>query len=110
MGEKNVFQLLLDKKDMEKMGKQIRHVHPMRFIGYILSDGTLRKHLSSISHNHFKWSGFMDGFKDRMKEEAKKGQLKPFLSGFSSLLNVDPSSIVSFIERGDYEGLVQHFI
>jgi hypothetical protein len=110
MGEKNVFQLLLDKKDMEKMGKQIRNVHPLRFIGYILSESSLRRHLTTVSQSHFKWTGFMDGFKDRMKEEAKKGQLMPYLAGLCQLLNVAPSSVAGYIQRGDYEGFVKHFI
>jgi hypothetical protein len=110
MAENNVFQLLLDKKSLEKKGKQIRPVHPLRFLGFICADHHLRKCLHSISKNHFKWSSFVDGFKDRMKEESKKGQLLPYVPGFSSQINANPSVVEDFINRGDYEGLMKHFI
>ena len=110
MAENNVFQLILDKKSLEKKGKQIRPVHPLRFLGFICSDNYLRKCLHSISKNHFKWSSFVDGFKDRMKEESKKGQLLPYVPGFSSQVNTNPSVVEEFIKRGDYEGLMKYFI
>ena len=110
MAENNVFQLLLDKKSLEKKGKQIRPVHPLRFLGFICADHHLRKCLHSISKNHFKWSSFVDGFKDRMKEESKKGQLLPYVPGFSSQINANPALVEDFINRGDYEGLMKHFI
>lgn len=110
MADKNVFQLLLDKKTLEKKGKQVRPIHPLKFLGYICADGHLRKCLNTISKNHFKWSSFVDGFKDRMKEEAKKGQLLPYVPGFSQLLGQDPNIIAGYINRGDYEGLIKHLI
>jgi len=110
MADKNVFQLLLDKKSLEQKGKQIRPVHPMRFLGYICSDGHLRKCLHTISKNHFKWSSFVDGFKDRMKEEARKGELLPYVPGFAQTLNMDPNVVVNYINKSDYEGLMKHCI
>lgn len=110
MADKNIFQLLLDKKTLEKKGKQVRPVHPLRFVGYICAEGYLHKCLSAISKNHFKWSSFVDGFKERMKEEAKKGQLLPFVAGFSQLLDQDPNVIAGYINRGDYEGLLKHLL
>lgn len=110
MADKNVFQLLLDKKTLEQKGKQVRPVHPMRFLGYICSDGHLRKCLHTISKNHFKWSSFVDGFKDRMKEEARKGELLPYVSGFAQTLNMDPNVVVNYINKSDYEGLMKHCI
>ncbi|MCX6990496.1 MAG: hypothetical protein NTX49_05470 [Chlamydiae bacterium] len=110
MADNNVFQLLLEKKSLEKKGKQIRPVHPLRFLGYICADSHLRKCLHSISKNHFKWSSFVDGFKDRMKEESKKGQLLPYVPGFSSQINANPVVVEDFINKGDYEGLMKHFI
>ena len=42
MSDKNIVQLFLDIKTMNKLGDKIRRVHPLRFIGFILSDPYLR--------------------------------------------------------------------
>jgi hypothetical protein len=108
MADKNVFQLLLEKKELEKIGRQIRHVHPLRFLGYICSEGGLRRALKTVSNNHFKWSSFIDGFKDKMKDESRRGQIMPFLGGFAEHLRIDAHSVSSYVNRSDYEGLVRY--
>src|SRR5580700_7786338 len=37
MADKNIFQLAMMKSRMEKKGKKVEHIHPLRFFGYILS-------------------------------------------------------------------------
>jgi hypothetical protein len=110
LSDKNVFQLLLEKKELEKIGRQIRPVHPLRFLGYICSDPSLRSSLAAIHSNHFKWTSFVDGFKDKMREEARKGQIAPYIFGFSHEVSVDPNVVAGFLSKGDYEGLIKYFI
>ena len=47
MAEKNILQLAFVKRSMEKRGKKIEHIHPLRFIGYILANSELRSCLRS---------------------------------------------------------------
>ncbi|NDD57845.1 MAG: hypothetical protein EBZ47_01135 [Chlamydiae bacterium] len=110
MSDKNIFQLLLDKKSMEKKGKLVRPVHPLRFIGYICADPLLRRCLHDVSKNYFKWSNFIEGFADRMKEESSNGRLLPYVNGLASDLNADPEAIASYIYSGNYEGLVKYLL
>ncbi|MCX6988603.1 MAG: hypothetical protein NTZ52_03755 [Chlamydiae bacterium] len=110
MSDKNLFLLLLEKGSLEKKGKQIRPVHPMRFIGFILADSQLRKCLHNIKKDYFKWSNFAEGFTDRMKEEAGKGNLLPYIHGLATLIKVDPGVIYQFISKKDYDGLLKYFI
>lgn len=108
MSDKNVLSLLLEKSSLEKKGKQIRPVHPMRFIGYILADPHLRKCLRNIKKDYFKWSNFLDGFVDRMKEESSKNNVVHYVYGLSDLIKVDSNTIYQFINKKDYEGLLKH--
>ncbi len=110
MAEKNVFQLLLEKKDMEKRGKRINHVHPLRFIGYVCSDLKLKRSLRLVRKNTFKWDGFIDGFAGRMREESGRNNLIRFLPGFAELVGVEPSDIMPYIQRLDCDGLVRFLI
>lgn len=110
IGEKNVWGLLFKKKEVEKLGKRVNHVHPMRFIGHILSDPKMKKWLKNVRNSSFKWDHFIDGFSDRMKEEHAKNNLLHHIPGFAHLLNVDPNEVTSYIENRDYEGLVKSLL
>lgn len=106
IADKSLPQLLLEKKEMEKRGDQIHHVHPMRFIGYILSDPYLKRCLVKIKGNSFKWSNFMDGYCGRMREEASKNNLEKFIEGFCLQVTADQEEVLQYIRTNDYEGLV----
>jgi hypothetical protein len=107
IGEKNVWGLLFKKKEVEKLGKRVNHVHPMRFISFILADEKMKKWLRAVRHSSFKWDHFIDGFSDRMKEEHAKNNVTHYISGMAHQLNADPNLITSYIEDRDYEGLVK---
>lgn len=110
MADKNVLQLLMDKKSMERKGDKIRPVHPMRFIGFVLSDPNLRRCMKLVSKTTFKWGGFLDGYEKRMKEESKAGNLFRYTAGLADLLEVERHVIQRYLNQSDYEGLVKHFL
>jgi hypothetical protein len=107
MAEKNLVKLLLEKKKLEKKGRQIQHVHPLRFIGYIFADSHLRHCMHKIRKSAFKWSGFIDGFAGRMDEEAACGNLDPYLFGFAQSLQLSPDVVQGYLHHHDWEGLVR---
>lgn len=114
MAEKNVFQLLLQKAEMERKGRKINHVHPLRFIGHVCSDPKLKRALKVVKKNPFKWDNFIVGFSRRVKEEAGKNNLSRFLPSFCKYLqthfSVDEEEVTSYIKAGDPEGLVRYLI
>lgn len=103
----NVPKLLWKQKDLEKMGKSINQVHPLRFIGYIISQPILRSDLQEVHRSFFKWRGFLDGFRRRMTEEFYKGNLKAYVPGFCEELHVKEELVEHFIDHRDWEGLVK---
>jgi len=110
IAEKNVWALLFKKKEMERLGKKINHVHPMRFMGYILSDPKLKKWLREIRGSSFKWDYFIGSFGNRMKEENAKNNIVPYIPGMAHLLHVDQSHILGYFHTKDYEGLVKSLL
>lgn len=110
MAEKSLAQLLLDRKEMEKRGDQINHVHPLRFIAYVMSDGYLKSCMNQFKGNSFKWSNFINGYAERMKEEAACDNLNRHIEGFCDFLKVDPMPIYDWINKGNYEGLVLYLL
>ncbi|MFI5333643.1 MAG: hypothetical protein ACHQT8_00575 [Chlamydiales bacterium] len=110
MAEKNVFQLLLEKADMERKGRKINHVHPLRFIGHVCNDPKLKKAMKVIKKNLFKWDSFINGFSRRVKEETERGNIFRFLPSFSQYLNVNEEEVTAYLRAGDSDGLVRFLI
>ena len=106
MADNNVFKLLFEKKKLEKIGKKIHHVHPLKFLGTVFSDPTLVHHMRKIRESSFKWEGFMDGLAHRMVEESGRDNLRKYLPGFCAAINANLEVVTSYADRGDFEGLV----
>lgn len=110
MADKNILQLAFEKNSLEKKGKKINHVHPMRFIGYILSTSALRNNLKTIKKSSFKWDAFIDGFSKRMKEEMSKDNVYQHIPGFAELVGSTPEHVSRYIDKKDYVGLVKSLL
>ncbi len=110
LAEHNVLELAFKKKDLEKRGKRINQVHPLRFMGYILSSAHLRKCAYEIEKSSFKWDAFIGGFAKRMKEEHSKGNVIPYLRGFAELLGVSVDQIIHYVHKKNFEGLVRYLM
>lgn len=106
MAEKNIIQLAIDKRTMERKGKRVNHVHPLRFVGYILANPELKSCLKKINKSSFKWDAFIDGFSRRMKEEYSNGNLHVHIPGFCHEVGANTHEVTRFIEKKDWEGLV----
>ncbi len=110
MAEKNVVRLLFEKKKLERDGKRIEHVHPLKFLGFVLGDQHLKGCLRSIKKNFFKWDNFIDGFSNRMKEELGKENLLLYVPDFARALHADPHEVSHYIHKHDWEGLVSSLL
>lgn len=107
LGTYGVPELIWRQKELKRLGKSINHVHPLRFIGYIISQPILRSDLQETHRNFFKWRAFLDGFRRRMTEEFYKGNLNQYLPGFCKSLEIKQEVAEHFIDRRDWEGLVK---
>lgn len=100
--------LLLHKKEMEKLGDKIRPVHPLRFVAYIHSDPTLReKKLPKIRRDRVKWGSFIGGFNERMALENSNSNLLRYVPGFSHFTHVPESKIESLIHRHSWTEIME---
>lgn len=110
MAEKSLAQLLLDKKEMEKKGDQIHHVHPLRFMGHAISQTYLKSCMKQFRSNSFKWNNFIDGYSQKMKEMAAADNLIKHLDGFCEFLGLEYEPISDYVQKGQYEALVDYLL
>lgn len=106
MAENSVFQLLFERKFLERLGQEVHHVHPIRFLGTIFSDPHLVQCMFVIRTSGFKWGGFMDGITERLKGEIKAGNVNLYIPGFAQELGLRAEDIQAYINQRDIEGLV----
>jgi len=110
LAEKTLPQLLIERKEMEKRGDQVRHVHPLRFMGIVFSDSYLKSCLPQFRNQAFKWSNFINGFADRMREELAKNNLLQHIDGFADYLSADANKIKELINKGQFEEVIVYLI
>ena len=106
--------LLGKKKEMEKLGDKVYHVHPLRFIGYIYKQPNLRKKMIGIMNDPFKRRGFFngrrkrEGFSQRMTKEMKSNNLVDYLPGFVRFLGISEEEVIDFFYHHDWQGLLRY--
>lgn len=110
IADKNLVQLVFERGNLEKKGKKIHHVHPLRFMGYILSTPALRAGAKEIRKSSFKWDAFISGFAKRMREELSKGNVYQHLPGFAKQVGSTPEHVKPYVHEKDFEGLVKSLL
>lgn len=107
MSKENLVQLAFSKGTLERKGKKIEHVHPLRFIGYILSQRELKQALKQVRKSSFKWDHFIAGFARRMKDENSHNNLHAYIPGFAQQVGCREELVRRYIHHKDWEGLVK---
>ncbi len=106
----NVVELLFKKGELQSKGEKIQHVHPMRFMGYVFSDPKLSSNMQKISSSYFKWSGFVDGFAQRIEQEHQRNNLSKHVPGFIKEIHVDTDQVNYYIQKREWEELLLYLI
>ena len=108
MGTLSWPKLLWKKKDMEKLGDQVDHVHPLRFLGVIMSDDHLKECMREIASSPLKMSRFMAGLSEKLEKNAKAHNLLIHVAGFAETVNKDPYRIEDLIIKKKWRALVDY--
>ena len=117
LGNANKFSELWNNRvRLSEIGNKIRHIHPLRFLGVVYTYPELREAMikifgtTIIYNNFFYGSAEQSGFSQKMTNEHKRGNLMPYLGGFSQLVQKNPDQIAEFLERENWIGLVEYVI
>lgn len=116
LGDLGWIALWNDRKEMKKLGKKMKTIHPLRSMGFILSNPALKKRMSKVMGDMFKRKGFLngdgedEGFSQRMTREAHNNNLIQYLPGFAESLRVSQESIIKYFKKHDWEGLIFYLL
>lgn len=116
VANKNPLQLGWIKSEIEKKGKSVESVHPLRFLGVVFSDPHLKKCMRACNESYFKWDGFLNGsgntrgFWAKMENEHKRDNLLPHVEGFCLAVKANPEEVETIIKNKGWDKLVLYLI
>ncbi len=102
--------LLLIASEVERKGRRVDNVHPLRFLGTIFSNNHLKKCMIDLMDSFFQWNGFISGLAKRLGDENKRNNLLPYVPGFCRVVKANPDQVRFYIQRQKWEELVIYLI
>ncbi|MBS0621205.1 MAG: hypothetical protein JSS61_07100 [Verrucomicrobia bacterium] len=108
IGSSNLLSLAGQKGELEAQGKQVEHVHPLKFLWCVFSDPSLVPHMESIRENGLKWDPFINGLTEKL--QTVSDTLEPCKSGFAKSLRVNLADIEPFFAEKRWADLVVFLI
>ncbi len=116
LGKKSKAALLFNTGTMLKLGEDIQHIHPLRFLEVVFTNPDLKESMEKVLNDHFKWDGFLNGsfgqrgFADKMRHEFNRNNLFPYVLGFSQAVKAHPDQIRTLFEKQEWDKLVIYLI
>ena len=110
MGTLSWPKLLWKKRDMEKLGDQIDHVHPLRFLGVIMSNDHLKDCMREVRDSPLKMNRFMNGLSEKLDKNFKHHNLLMHIPGFAETVKKDPYRIEDLILKKKWRALVDYLL
>lgn len=93
---------------LEQLGREIEHVHPFRFLEYILLHTTLRTDLDTVRNSSLLWPRFLEGLANKLNRERQG--LPDNMPGFARSLQVPPANLEPFLRSGNWEAMTFYLI
>lgn len=106
MAKNGWFTLLKKKFEMERCGDAVRHVHPLRFLGFIFGDPQRKHYMHMVKKSSIKWSRFKGGLFPNLQKEYETNGIYPYLAGFAKLVDVDKQLLMHYIENQNWDGFL----
>lgn len=110
MGEKNKVYLLLHEAYLRKIGDEVRHVHPLKFLSVILSDPYLKSCMAKFRTDFFKWHNFISDLESALDLHSSQGTLSMYVDDFAKSINVPPDGIKKYIDKHEWTQMIDYIL
>ncbi len=109
LATKSYLSLLFQKGRLERTGEKTAHIHPLRYLGFVFSDPTLRVHIRKIGG--LPWKRFVEGFAESLETESSLANLKDeHIEDFSALTDVDSKLIFPPLREGRWTEFMETMV
>lgn len=111
MGENGKLTLLLKyQKELRQIGREIEHVHPLKFLSVILTNPHLKSCMREVHSDYFKWTNFLDGIGNGLSSQHKQGKVSVYLNDFAQTVGVSVESLQPYVQSHDWENMLVYLI
>lgn len=107
--------LLAHSSRLNSHEKELRHVHPLKFIETVMLDDELRGWLPSVMGGFFTRRGFFgdensNGLAQRLTLNAKLGKVDCYRQDFANSLKLNAENIRPYFDAHDWEGMMNYLL
>jgi hypothetical protein len=106
LGKSGKLTLLGKYRELRQIGDDIDPVHPLKMLSIILKDPELRLCLKAIYSDHFKWSNFIDGMKNKLSVLHQEDRVSIYIPDFAQDVGVKIDQLQKFIQSQQWEKMV----
>jgi hypothetical protein len=110
LSEKSTGSLLFDAFHLKAVGKEIDKVPPLEFLYHVMERGDLSTYMKNIRKRYFQWNAFISGFTDKCNDPFVYAGIKQSLKDFSQSVKIDEEILSPFIEKRDWQKLVEYLL
>jgi hypothetical protein len=107
---KNKAYLLWHESQLRKLGDEVQHVHPLKFLSVILADVYLKSCLEKFRHDYFKWHGFYGDLQKALNAHSDLGTVQTYFNDFAKSVGVAPESIRKYADKREWVDMIDYII
>src|SRR5262249_27332316 len=95
---------------LERAGKQIDHLHPLRFLMTIFTDEKMKAAMGNIHGKSLVWSRFKKGLFQSLEEEDKNDNISlENIKDFATTVEVDHNQLIRPLKQKKWDEFI-HFL
>lgn len=110
VGNASLYSIAKAKSSIKRSGKQVEHVHPLKFLAYIFSNEKLKACLHNVRGRSWVWGQFFKGLKNSFEEEAARDNILPHIKDFTLRVGVDMNTFYPLVKNGRWKEFVDALI
>lgn len=107
LGNSSLVKIAKAKSSLEKSGKVIDNVHPLKFLSHVFSTEKLKAATHNIYGRSWVWSTFCKGIIGSLEEENNRDNLLPFIADFSSTVQINSEEIYPIAKRKQWKDFIE---
>ena len=107
----SLIKLYRTKSALNDIGKQIEHLHPLRFLHHVFTHDELIVCMRNLKGRSWVWKEFLDGVVDSFRKESGVNNITfAQIYDLAASLKMDPKLIEPYTVAEDWEGLIYFLI
>ena len=107
LGTSSLISLGFKRSHLQSLGKKLKGIGSLNFLGYIFSQAGLKGHMAEIYKSSAKWDGFIKGFQKDFAKEADTAEFRKELPAFAAYVRANYAELSVNAQNKDAAAFVE---